>query len=62
MFRRVAHVRTDISEEHRASIIMATRIDELGTTLAVTIKRRTLGRNTGDTFLRNVDIYKNHTA
>jgi hypothetical protein len=32
----VALVRTDISEELRASIIRVTRIGELGTTLAVT--------------------------
>jgi hypothetical protein len=36
MLRRVAIVRTDISEEPNASIIRVTRIGELGTTLAVT--------------------------
>jgi hypothetical protein len=36
MFRRVAVVRTDISEELSASIIRMTRIVELGATLAVT--------------------------
>jgi hypothetical protein len=36
MLRRVALVRTDISEEISASIMMVTRIGELGTTLAVT--------------------------
>jgi hypothetical protein len=46
MLRRVAHVRTDVSEELSASIIRVTRICELGTTLAVTINRRTLRRNT----------------
>jgi ACR3 family arsenite efflux pump ArsB len=35
MFRRVALVRTDVSEELSASFIMVTRIGELGTTLAV---------------------------
>jgi hypothetical protein len=35
ILRRVALVRTDVSEELSASI-MVTRIDELGTTLAVT--------------------------
>jgi hypothetical protein len=35
MLSRVAHVRTDVSEELSASIIKVTRIDELGT-LAVT--------------------------
>jgi hypothetical protein len=36
MLRRVALVRTDVSEELTASFIRATRIGELGTTLAVT--------------------------
>jgi hypothetical protein len=35
ILRRVALVRTDVSEELRASIIRATRIGELETTLAV---------------------------
>jgi hypothetical protein len=34
MLRRVALVRTDVSEELSASIIRVTRIDELGRTLA----------------------------
>jgi hypothetical protein len=42
MLRRVAHVRTDISEEPSASIIRVTRIGELETTLAVTSVRRLL--------------------
>jgi hypothetical protein len=42
MLRRVALVGTDISEKRSASIITVTRIDELGTTLAVTSNRRTL--------------------
>jgi hypothetical protein len=42
MLRRVAHVRTDISEEPNASFIRVTRIGELGTTLAATTNRRTL--------------------
>jgi hypothetical protein len=46
MLRRVALVRTDVSEELSASIIRLTRIGELGTALAVTSKRRTLRRNT----------------
>jgi hypothetical protein len=33
--RRVALVRADVSEELSASFIRVTRIDELGTTLAV---------------------------
>jgi hypothetical protein len=36
MLRRVALVRTYVSEEPSASFIMVTRIGELGTTLAVT--------------------------
>jgi hypothetical protein len=38
----VALVRTDISKELSASIIRVTRIDELGSTLAVTSNRSTL--------------------
>jgi hypothetical protein len=34
MLRRVAFVRTDVSEELSASFIRVTRIGELGTTLA----------------------------
>jgi hypothetical protein len=36
MLRRLALVRTDVSEELSASFIRVTRIGELGTTLAVT--------------------------
>jgi hypothetical protein len=36
MLRRVALVRTEVSEEHIAYIIRVTRIGELGTSLAVT--------------------------
>jgi hypothetical protein len=46
MLRRVALVRTDVSEELSASIIGVTRIGELGTMLAVTSNRRKLRRNT----------------
>jgi hypothetical protein len=46
MLRRVTLVRTDVSEELSAIIIRMIRIGELGITLAVTINRRTLGRNT----------------
>jgi hypothetical protein len=46
MLRRVALVRTDVSEELSASVIRVTRIGELGTTLAVISNRRTLRRNT----------------
>jgi hypothetical protein len=52
MLRHVALVRTDVSEEFSASFIRVTRISELGTTLAVTSKRRTLRRKTSNfTFL-----------
>jgi hypothetical protein len=46
MLRRVAPVRTYVSEELSSSFIRVTSIVELGTTLAVTINRRTLRRNT----------------
>jgi hypothetical protein len=46
MLHRVALVRADVSEERSASIIGVTRINELGTTLAVTSDRRPLRRNT----------------
>jgi hypothetical protein len=46
MLRRVALVRTNVSEELHASIIRVTRICELGTTLAVTSNWRALQRNT----------------
>jgi hypothetical protein len=42
MLRRVALVRTDVSEECSANIIRVTRIGELGITFAVTSNRRTL--------------------
>jgi hypothetical protein len=41
MLRRVALVRTDVSEERSSSFIRLTRIGELGITLAVTSNRRT---------------------
>jgi hypothetical protein len=46
MVRRVALVRTDVSEEPSASFIRMTRMGELGTSLAATSNRRTLRRNT----------------
>jgi hypothetical protein len=46
MLRRVALVRTDVSEELSASFIRATRIGELATSLAITSNRSTLRRNT----------------
>jgi hypothetical protein len=44
MLRRVALVRTDVSQELSASFISVTRIGELGITLAVTCNRSTLRR------------------
>jgi hypothetical protein len=49
MLRRVALVRTDVSEEPGASFIRVTKIGELGTTQAATSNRRTLR-----VFLRSV--------
>jgi hypothetical protein len=46
MLHHVALVRTDVSEEPRASFIRATRIGELGTMLAATSNRHKLRRNT----------------
>jgi hypothetical protein len=46
MLRRVALVKTYVSEGLSASFIRVTRIGELGTTLALTSNRRTLRRNT----------------
>jgi hypothetical protein len=52
MLRRVALVRTGVSEELSASIISVTRIGQLGTTLAVTSNRCTLRRNTNVTLMK----------
>jgi hypothetical protein len=46
MLRHVALITTDVSEEHSASTIRATRVGELGTMLAVTSNRGRLKRNT----------------
>jgi hypothetical protein len=46
MLRCVALVRTEVSEVLSASFTRMTRIDELGSTLAVTSSRSTLRRNT----------------
>jgi hypothetical protein len=42
LLRRVALVRTDVSEKPGASFIRVTKIGELGTTQAATSDRRTL--------------------
>jgi hypothetical protein len=68
MLRRVALVRTDVSEECSVSFIRVTIIGERGTKLAVTSNRRTLRRTIifycschpddgGAKFLRNVGSY-----
>jgi hypothetical protein len=46
LLRRVALVRTEVSEEPGASFIRVTKFGELGTTQAATSNRRTLRRNT----------------
>jgi hypothetical protein len=58
LLRRVALVRTDVSEVPGAAFIRVTKIGELGTTQAATSNRRKLRRR----FLRNVGSYKSHTA
>jgi hypothetical protein len=57
MLRRVALVRTDVSEERTASIIRMTRISELGTTLAITSNRRRLRRNTVSLTLLRIESW-----
>jgi hypothetical protein len=42
MLHRMALVRSNVLEEHIASVIRGVRIDTLGTTLVVTINRSTL--------------------
>jgi hypothetical protein len=61
MLRRVALVRTDVSEELNASFIRVTRFGELGTTPAVTSNRRTLRRTTilHSHHRENLKSYKN---
>jgi hypothetical protein len=54
MLRRVALVRSDVSEEPSASFIRVTKVGELGTTLAAKSNRRTLRRNTTLVFLRSL--------
>jgi hypothetical protein len=52
LLRRVALVRTDVSEEPGSSFIRATKIGELGTTQAATPKRRFLQEPHGVTTLK----------
>jgi hypothetical protein len=63
MLRRVALVRTDVSEEPSASFISVTRIGEL----AITSNPHTLCACVSCwlqlvRFLQNVSFYKSHTA
>jgi hypothetical protein len=51
LLRRVALVRTDVSEETGASFIRMTKVGELGTTQVATSNRLTLRRNTNILFL-----------
>jgi hypothetical protein len=56
MLRRVTLVRTDVSEECGACIIRVARIGQLGTTLAVTIHRRTLRRGNARRLLDTANV------
>jgi hypothetical protein len=56
MLRRVALVRTYVSEKLSSSFIRVTRIGELETTLALTSNRRTLRRNTISSFVPSSQI------
>jgi hypothetical protein len=57
MWRRVAAVRIDVSEERFASIIKVTRMSELGITLAVTSNWSTLRRNAIQEDIVGQDLY-----
>jgi hypothetical protein len=58
MLRRMALVRTGVSEVLSASIIRVTRINELGITLVITSQPD----DDGTKLLRNVASYKSHAA
>jgi hypothetical protein len=58
MLGRVAIIRTDVSGESIASIIGVTRIDELGTTLAVTTTTTT----TTTTITTTMHISSHHAS
>jgi hypothetical protein len=69
MWRHVAFVRTEVSEDRIASIIRVKRISELGVKLAATSNWSTQQRsdschpdNGGNTFVRNVGSYKTRTV
>jgi hypothetical protein len=55
MLRRVALVRTNVSEELSTSVIRVTRIGELGTLAVIALMMEAL-------FLRNVGSNKSNTA
>jgi hypothetical protein len=61
MLCRVILVRTDVSEEHFASIIRVKLIGKLGTALAVTATKAHCNDG-GDKFLQNVVSKKSHMA
>jgi hypothetical protein len=66
MLRRVALVRTDVSEEHNAFIIKVTRIGDLETLAVTSVGFSYLidschSDDGGTTFFRNVSSYKSHT-
>jgi hypothetical protein len=56
LLRRLALVRTDVSEEPSASFIRVTKIGELGTTQAATSNRRTLRKNTKYIFSQRTSV------
>jgi hypothetical protein len=72
MLRRVALVRTDVSEELSSSLITVARIGELGTPPAVTSNRHTLRRKTSMlnflinvntwSFIRTIDKWLTHSV
>jgi hypothetical protein len=59
MLRRVDHVRTDVSEELSVSFIRVTKIDELGTTLAVTSTLMKEGLSSSETSVLTTDTGRN---
>jgi hypothetical protein len=65
MLRRVALVKTDVSEEPSASIIRVTRIGEVGTTLALTSKPTTSANIISDIFpdrLKYAEIFIQYSS
>jgi hypothetical protein len=68
MWRRVALVRTDVSEEHVSSIFRVEKIHEQRNSCSQTANTFPRAKNFfypedgGDTFLRNVGSYKTYAA